>query len=147
MGFIRIAYRWWFSYSDDGCLPTESLRIQQSFSPRDCLSQLVFCIQQNPEAVDCNTSEGMGLLSRACMEKQAAFFHIFYRGWARSLKVDLLTSKIQIKSGNTSNYLIEKNIPHKCAQTFGFQLTPDVVKLTTKARHPSATHLPGFPPQ
>lgn len=59
MRFIRIAYRPWFCYSNDGCLPAES-------------------------PVDCNTSEGMCFLPRASMEReQAAFFHVFYIGWAR----------------------------------------------------------------
>lgn len=46
MRFIRLAYRLW---SGNDCLPTESLKIQKFFSPRDWMSQLTFNICQKRE--------------------------------------------------------------------------------------------------
>ena len=66
-----MAFRLWSSLPNNGCLPMEGPRIRNFF--RDWVSQVVFSIQQNPEEVDSNASEGMNLPMRADQAKSKNF--------------------------------------------------------------------------
>lgn len=113
-----------------------------------CLS-----ICQNTKKIGSNSSEGLDLLSRvrASRQRERSFLLLcpLYRlpeegviniksGYSHlkrfGLKIYHPVSKIQIRR---SNDLIKEKFPHRCAQSFEFQLVPDGVKLATKKSHHS----------
>lgn len=132
-----MAYRLLSSLSNNGCLPSSF------FSPRAWVSQLVFIKCWIPKEIDCNAHEEMYFSVRVRASRpreQASFFHVLYRGchqklWSR-LKVDLPNSEDPDQRWVFPLQTTSKKNPSQCTQSLGFQLIPDVGKLTTKtSRH------------
>lgn len=128
--FVRKAYKLWLSQSNNGCLPTAGLRIQQLLDPRGCTSQLVFNICQNPIEVGSKAREGVK--SGANRQRELLLSGLLAEGVARS-KLCLFTLKIGLEvSLPTPNDLI-KNPSKVCLAIW--DLFSDVVKLTTTRHH------------
>ena len=118
----------------------ECPRIQELFSARVWMSQLVCSIHWNLEEICSNASEGMHLTMRKRVKRQreqGSFFHVLYLGsqhevWPK-LKVYLPNLRTQIRNGtSTFKALNQGNKPHRCVQEFGFSLTPHIVNSTCK---------------
>ena len=99
MRFIRMAYRLWSDYSNNGCLRMETRQ-----------------------------------------RARASFSHVFYTGCHQKVQprfqVAFPTSEDPDLGWVFQLQMIQsRKILHRCAQPLGFQLIPDVVKLTTKNGH------------